>query len=158
MFCWKFAVLGSVREILRYPIGNFFFFFFFVISFLGFCMLDCLDDQNSMFWCCRLWKKVVFSEVGFWCWCWELAEQVDAEWERKKVRWGWIIWIVCVASILCLRSGYLHHFQSPFFIFYFFNVLIYFSSIWIRRLAKFLFKKKKNWKRHMIYLGMWQLL
>ena len=107
-------------------------------------MLDCLDDQNSMFWCCRLWKKVVFSEVGFWCWCWELAEQVDAEWERKKVRWGWITWIVCVSSILCLRSGYLRLFQSPFLFFIFFNVLIYFSSICIRRLANFGFKKKKK--------------
>ena len=50
-------------------------------------------------------------------------------------------------------------FSISFFIFYFFNVLIYFSSICIRRLANFGFKKKKkNWKRHMIYLGMWQLL
>lgn len=33
MFCWKFAVLGSVREILRYPIGKFLFFSNFFLLF-----------------------------------------------------------------------------------------------------------------------------
>ena len=158
-FVGNLLFLDRWEKFLDTQLVNFCFFLIFFCYFLsGFLYVGLFGWSEFSVLMLQAVKKSCFSEVGFWCRCWELAERVDVEWERKKVRWGWITWIVCVSSILCLRSGYLRLFQSPFLFFIFLMYWYIFQVFVFVDLLILDLKKKKNWKRHMIYLGMWQLL
>ena len=158
-FVGNLLFLDRWEKFLDTQLVNFCFFLIFFCYFLsGSLYVGLFGWSEFSVLMLQAVKKSCFSEVGFWCRCWELAERVDVEWERKKVRWGWITWIVCVSSILCLRSGYLRLFQSPFLFFIFLMYWYIFQVFVFVDLLILDLKKKKNWKRHMIYLGMWQLL
>lgn len=144
-FVGNLLFLDRWEKFLDTQLVNFCFFLIFFCYFLsGFLYVGLFGWSEFSVLMLQVVKKSCFSEVGFWCRCWELAERVDVEWERKKVRWGWITWIVCVSSILCLRSGYLRLFQSPFLVFIFLMYWYIFQVfVFVDLLILDLKKKKK---------------
>ena len=134
-----------MREILRYPIGKILFFsnFFLLFPFwvsvcwtvwmIRILCFDVAGCEKKLFF----WGGVLVSVLGI-----GRESRCGVGEEEGEVGLNYMDCLCFFNSVSQVRIS--PPFSISFFIFYFFNVLIYFSSICIRRLANFGFKKKKK--------------